>query len=224
MSNYTSSSDSDDQLEAPVKLFGRQRPLHDIFGGGRVADVLLWRDKKLSTAVLIGVTFLWILFEVVEYNFVTLVCHISITTMLVVFIWSNTAPLLFHRPPEIRQINELLSESTFKEVALNFRTKFNQFLSILYEIASGKDLKLFLLAITLLWIVSVLGTYFSTLNLLYLGLLSIQTLPALYERYEKDVDHLASKGNRDMKKLYRKFDSKVLKKIPRGPTKDKKLK
>ncbi|KAE8676130.1 Detected protein of unknown function [Hibiscus syriacus] len=50
-----------------------------ILGGGKVADVLLWRNPKVSTALLLGVTTTWFLFEVVEYNFVTLLCHISIT-------------------------------------------------------------------------------------------------------------------------------------------------
>lgn len=50
------------------------------------------------------------------------------------------------------------------------------------------------------------------------------TLPALYERYQNDVDYLASKGNRDIKKLYRKIDTKFLNKIPRGPVKENKKK
>jgi hypothetical protein len=49
-----------------------------------------------------------------------------------------------------------------------------------------------------------------------LGFLSLVTVPALYERYESEVDHLAVKGNKDAKKLYEKFDANVLNKIPRG--------
>ena len=56
-----------------------------------VADVLLWRNRKVPAAVLIGVSAIWFLFEVAEYNFVTLLCHISITTMLVIFIWCMSA-------------------------------------------------------------------------------------------------------------------------------------
>lgn len=54
--------------------------------------------------------------------------------------------------------------------------------------------------------------------------LCAQTLPVFYERYEKEVDYFANRSNRDMKKLYRKFDSTVLNKIPRGPVKDRKYK
>lgn len=48
------------------------------------------------------------------------------------------------------------------------------------------------------------------------------TLPALYEHYEHEVDHLAAKGSHDLKKLYKKVDAQVLSKIPRGPAAAKK--
>lgn len=104
-----------------VKLFGAGRPIRDALGGGKgklythihtyiyiwtlfslyqkwyilnaVADLLLWKDKKVSGAVLGGVTVVWFLFEIVEYNFITLLCHITITTMLLLFIWSAIANL-----------------------------------------------------------------------------------------------------------------------------------
>jgi hypothetical protein len=58
------------------------------------ADILLWKDRNLSAGLLAGATLVWYLFEVVEYSIVPLVCQIAILAMLVVFIWSNAAPLL----------------------------------------------------------------------------------------------------------------------------------
>lgn len=48
------------------------------------------------------------------------------------------------------------------------------------------------------------------------------TLPVMYEMYEDDVDRVAGKLVRKMKKLYRNVDSNVLSKIPRGTVKNKK--
>lgn len=59
---------------------------------------------------------------------------------------------------------------------------------------------------------------------LELVFLCIQTLPALYDQYEDEVDYLAGRGSRNLRKVYRKFDSKVLDKIPRGPMREKKSK
>lgn len=58
-----------------------------------VADILLWRKRNISAAVLIGSTIIWFLFQVAEYNFVSLLCHISIIAMMFLFIWYSGAGL-----------------------------------------------------------------------------------------------------------------------------------
>lgn len=82
-----------------------------------VADILLWRNKYLSAGVLAGATVIWFLFEVAEYHFLTLLCHISITTMLVVFIWSNVAALM----------DRYSSVSVFIDVKKIFMCEINNF-------------------------------------------------------------------------------------------------
>ncbi|CAL1405511.1 unnamed protein product [Linum trigynum] len=214
-------SDSDDEVSAvPSKLFRRQKPMRALLGGGRVADVLLWRDRAVSGALMAGISLVWFLFEVVDYNFVTLLCHISITAMLVFFIWCTGADFFNWKPPRIPEI--VLHEHTFREAATVFHRRFNQTLAILLDIACGRDPRLFFLAIVSLYILSVVGTYFSFLNFLYLGYVGLQTLPFLYERYEAEVDYFAGTLMRDIRRAYRKFDSRVLNKIPRGPVKEKK--
>ncbi|KAJ4713447.1 Reticulon-like protein [Melia azedarach] len=222
------SSDSDDIVTTksssttvrprPRRLFGRQQPIRAVLGGGKVADILLWENKTVSAALLIGMTVIWFLFEVVEYNFVTLMCHLSITTMLVTFIWFKGAEFFNWNRPKIPET--VLSESTFREVASTFRAKFNQILSKLLDIACGKDPGLFILAVASLYILSVIGTCFTFLNLLYLGFFCLQTLPFLYDRYEDQVDYLADKEIRRLKKMFKRFNSSVLNKIPRQPVKE----
>ncbi|XP_059455414.1 reticulon-like protein B9 [Corylus avellana] len=202
-----------------TSYFGRD--VHELLGGGEVAEVLLWKKRNVSAALLIGTTIIWFLFEVVEYNFVALFCHISITAMLLFFLWCTGAEIFRWDPPKIPE--SILQESAFKEVASTFHTRFNQLLSKLMDIAYGKDPPLFLLAIFSLYILSVVGTYVSFLNLLYFGLVCMQTLPYLYDRYKDEVDSLVGDVIRDMKTKYSKFDSKFLNKIPRGPVKEKKV-
>ncbi|RZC58090.1 hypothetical protein C5167_005393 [Papaver somniferum] len=220
MTSSDSDSETDGHRSAPVRLFHRERSLHSVFGGGRAADLLLWRKRNISAAILMGITVIWFLFEVFEYQFLPLLCHLSITLMLITFIWSNGAVLFNRSPPRIPEM--ILSESTFKKVASAVHTNLNYFINTIYDIACGKDLKFFLLAIVSLWILSVFGAYFSTLNLIYIGFLCVGTIPALYDRYQDEVDYVASKWNKDMRKVYRRFDSRVLRRIPRGPVKHKK--
>ncbi|KAL3639309.1 hypothetical protein CASFOL_017216 [Castilleja foliolosa] len=194
-----------DNYGPPGKLFGRQRPIHSALGGGKVADVLLWRDTRVSAVILIGIGAIWFLFEVVEYNLVTLLCHVIITTML--------------NPPNIRKIT--LQDSTAKYIASTIHTKFNHFLSRILYVGSGNDPKLFVLTIVSLWIISVIGSSINSLNLLFFGLLCLETLPFMYEKYEDEVDHLAYKLSWQMKNFYKMLDAEILEKIPRGPVKAK---
>ncbi|KAF3326632.1 Reticulon-like protein B9 [Carex littledalei] len=203
------------------KPFSQKRSVHAALGGGKVADILLWRNRNLSAGLLAGATIVWFLFDVVEYNLIELLSHISLLAMLFLLVWSWAAQLIDRNPPQIPET--ILSEQTFREVAWAFHSRLAHFISTLLYIASGKDLRMFLTVIGCLWIVSVIGSSCSFTSLLYLGFLCIHTLPALYERYQAEVNHLVARGREDLRKFYSKFDSVVLNKIPRGPTKIKKF-
>ncbi|KAI7738896.1 hypothetical protein M8C21_002059 [Ambrosia artemisiifolia] len=185
---YSSSDldESNDHKSQGGRWFGRDRSLHSALGGGQVADILLWRNKSLSAAILLGFTMIWLLFEVLEDL------------------------------PDIHEIT--IQESAFKWL---YR-KLNLFLLRFYEISSGENFLEFFLVIGALWMISVIGNHFSSLNLLFFCVICLGTLPALYEEYEKEIDHLISKGKKDAKKMLKKFDAEVLRKIPRGHVKEKK--
>lgn len=53
------------------------------------ADMLLWRKKKISAAVLGGATAVWVLLTLLEYRFLTLVSHLLILLLSTSFLWSN---------------------------------------------------------------------------------------------------------------------------------------
>ena len=105
------------------RLFGREKPIHHIFGGGKcknsafvssflfcfvclvltymlyaletlAADVLLWRNKKISASVLGGATVIWVLFEWLNYNLLTILCFLLVLGMVVQFGWSNASGFL----------------------------------------------------------------------------------------------------------------------------------
>ncbi|CAN1788253.1 Reticulon-like protein B9 [Linum perenne] len=213
-------SDSEDEMPAavPTKLFRtRQRPMHALLGGGKVADVLLWKKSKMSGALMIGTTLIWLLFEVAEYNLVTLISHISITCMLLFFIWSTAADFLNWKPPQIPEI--VLQEHTFREAASAFHKRFNYALTLFLDIACGRQPRLFFLVC-----MHFTCLIFRLLTCVFIetGYVALQTLPFLYERYEEEVDYFAGTLMRDARRAYKKFDSKVLNKIPRGPVNDKK--
>ncbi|KAF5731206.1 reticulon-like protein B2 [Tripterygium wilfordii] len=224
----SSSSDSDDDKPLPAdsvkakiyRLFGREKPVHKVFGGGKPADVFLWRNKKISASVLGGATALWVLFELLEYHLITLVCHVLILALAIFFLWSNASTFINKSPPHIPEVS--LPEKCVLEVASAIRFEINRALAVVRDIASGRDLKKFLIVVTGLWILSLVGSSFNFLTLFYISFVLLHTVPVLYEKYEDEVDAFAEKAMIEIRKQYAVFDAKVLSKIPKGPLKDKK--
>ncbi|KAI4338695.1 hypothetical protein MLD38_023721 [Melastoma candidum] len=223
-----SSSDSDDDgaraAASEVKnkvfrLFGRERPVHTVLGGGKPADLLLWRDKKISAGALGVATVIWILFELVQYHLLTLVCHILILALAILFLWSNTNSFINKSPPRIPDIS--IPEKPVLEFASVLTVEINRSFALLREIASGRDLKKFLMAIAGFWVLSVVGSWCNFLTLFYIVFLLLHTVPVLYDKHQDKVDPLAEKASIELKKHYSVLDAKVLSKIPRGLLKDK---
>ncbi|KAI3730603.1 hypothetical protein L1987_61775 [Smallanthus sonchifolius] len=212
----TSSTDSDHDNKTYQNMENFKRYFQSFIGKGHVSDVLLWRNTRLSASILLGVTAIWSLFEVYEYNFVSLICHISIVAMLIIYITYTMAKYTQWDLPDFEEIT--IPESAFKWL---YR-KTNKLLLKFYYTSSGEDLVQFLSTMALLWMISVIGSHFSSLNLIYLCFLCVGTLPAIYERHEGEVDYLVSKGIKDAKRLLEQFDSNILSKIPRGQVKEKK--
>ncbi|PSS26302.1 Reticulon-like protein [Actinidia chinensis var. chinensis] len=229
-SSSSSSSDSDSEKKSTsspssrkskiFRMFGREKPVHKVFGGGKPADIFLWRNKKVSAGVLVGATAIWVLFELLEYHLLTLVCHILILSLAILFLWSNVTKFIKKSPPRIPEVH--LPEEPFLQVVSALTIEINRALAVLRDIAAGRDLKKFLGIIVGLWVLSILGGCCNTLTLFYIAFVLLHTLPVLYEKYEDQVDSFVEKAMIEIKKQYAKFDEKVLSKIPRGPLKDKK--
>uniref|UniRef100_A0A7C8ZF07 Reticulon-like protein n=2 Tax=Opuntia streptacantha TaxID=393608 RepID=A0A7C8ZF07_OPUST len=202
------------------RLFGREKPVHQVLGGGKPADVFLWRNKKISASVLATGTAIWVLFELLEYHLLTLVCHILIFTLAILFLWANASTFINKSPPHIPEVN--IPERPVLEFVSALRHELNRGLAMLHEIATGKDLKKFLGVIAGLWLLSIVGKCCDFLTLFYINFVLLHTVPVLYEKYEDKVDAFAEKAMGEVKKYYGIVNEKYLSKIPRGPLKNRK--
>ncbi|KAJ4892417.1 Reticulon-like protein B5 [Raphanus sativus] len=205
--------DSPSAVKAKIyRLFGREKPVHKVLGGGKPADVFLWRDKKLSAAVLGVATLIWVLFELVEYHLLSLLCHVSILALGGLFLWSNAHTFIKKSPPQIPEIH--VPEEPFLLIASSLRNELNQGFVILRSIALGRDLKKFFMVVVGLWIISVVGNWFNFLTLVYICFVLLHTVPMMYEKHEDKVDPFAEKAFKELHKHYLVFDEKVVSKIP----------
>ncbi|KAF8104691.1 hypothetical protein N665_0170s0064 [Sinapis alba] len=205
--------DSPSAVKAKIyRLFGREKPVHKVLGGGKPADVFLWRDKKLSAAVLGVATAIWVLFELVEYHLLSLLCHVSILALGGLFLWSNAHTFIKKTSPQIPEIH--VPEEPFLLIASSLRNELNQAFVILRSIALGRDLKKFLMVVFGLWIISVVGNWCNFLTLVYICFVVLHTVPMMYEKHEDKVDPIAEKAFKELHKHYLVFDEKVVSKIP----------
>ncbi|XP_077253280.1 reticulon family protein [Tasmannia lanceolata] len=202
------------------RLFGRQKPLHAVLGGGKSADMLLWRNKKISSSVLLGATAMWVLFEWLNYNFITLVCAALAIGMLVLFVWTNASGLLNRSPSRVPRL--VLPKELFVNVAVNVGAEVNRFLIFLQDAATGKNMKQFLAIVTSLCVAAIIGSWCNFLTVLYIGFVAAHTLPVLYERYEDQVDNFVYNALGQFQRQYQRLDSGVLRKIPKGNVRGKK--
>ncbi|KAF2575795.1 hypothetical protein F2Q70_00001338 [Brassica cretica] len=226
----SSSSDSDDEKKASsiktkiYRLFGREKPVHKVFGGGKPADIFLWRNKKVSGGVLGAATLSWILFELLQYNLLTLFGHISILALAVLFLWSSATTFIHKTPPHIPEVH--IPEEVVLQLASGLRIEINRGFTLLRNIALGRDLKKFLMVVAGLWVLSKVGSSCNFLTLIYIATVLLFTVPVLYEKYEDKVDDFGEKAMKEIKKQYAVLDekvlSKVMSKIPRGAFNKKK--
>ncbi|KMZ60198.1 Reticulon family protein [Zostera marina] len=230
-SSSSSSSDSDTEdrnggvkeiIKTKVfRLFGRERPVHHVLGGGQISDVLLWRNKKISGGVVGIATLIWLLFEVVEYHLLTLICHCLMSILSILFIWFKISSFVSKSSGE-HFLEVSIPEDAVIRTAKALSNDINRALSVLRDIASGREFKKFVGVILGLWILSIIGSKFSFLTLFYIDFILLHTLPVLYEKYDDKVDVLAEKGMVEIKKVFVTLEAKFSSKIPKGNSKYKK--
>ncbi|CAM6025519.1 unnamed protein product [Sphagnum balticum] len=216
----STSAPSDRYVSAPRRLFNRDKSVHQLLGGGQVADVLLWRQKHLSISILVGSTVIWFLLEKSQYTLVALLSNILFFTVIVLFVWANLAALLSRPGPPVHDLT--LSEDVVLSTASALRVELNKVLEVVQDVARGKDFKLFLKVVALLWIISTVASRVNFLTALWIGVILAHTIPFIYDKYEDIIDDHVLRAGDEVQKHYNKFDAAVLSKIPRAPSKEKK--
>ncbi|OMO97437.1 Reticulon [Corchorus olitorius] len=193
------------------RLFNRQRTVHEILGGGLVADVMLWRKGNLTRGILLVTLAAWVLFEKSGYTLLSLVSSVLLLLIVILFLWAKSAAILNRPAPPLPEL--YLSEEMVNEVGVFIRAHVNDFLSASQDIALGKDARLFVKVAAYLLVISIIGSLTDFLTLGYISLLLVLTVPALYERYEDYIDSYVITGCRKMQQLYIEFDAKFVNRI-----------
>ncbi|PHU16183.1 hypothetical protein BC332_17388 [Capsicum chinense] len=133
--------------------------------------------------------------------------HSTLVSLAISFFWSNLSFFVNKRFIELPKI--VLPEESWMQFVLLLRDQCTCAFGIFREVASGDDLKKFLYAIFGLWIVSIVGRWFSLLTLVYLLFVMMLTVPCLYEKYEDQVNAYGKMAIKELRKQYSQVDEKA---------------
>lgn len=189
------------------RLFNRERTVHQIVGGGIVADVILWRQRNLSVGVLALVISVWLVFERSGYTLLSLCSSVLLLLLSILFIWAKAASLLNRPAPPLPDL--WVSEEQVNEVANLIRDHVNSVLSTCHAIALGKDSRLYFKSAAWLLLISVVSAWADLVTLGYACITILLTVPALYERYQDRVDHCVISIYTSLLALYAKLDQQI---------------
>ncbi|KAK6131919.1 hypothetical protein DH2020_006588 [Rehmannia glutinosa] len=174
----------------------RRFSVHLALGGGKVADVLLWKKWHRSVVLLVSSTFLWFLFQRAGYNLLSFISNGLFLLVVILFFWAKSALLLNRPPPPVPNLE--LSEEIAVKAADEMRVLVNNALSIAHGIAIGGNLRL-------------------------ASVLLCLSLPVLYDKYQNLIDDKLNAAYKIARIQYRIIDEKVLSKIPLPPNMEKKI-
>ncbi|KAL6660119.1 hypothetical protein ACP70R_002241 [Stipagrostis hirtigluma subsp. patula] len=198
---------------------GCRLSVHQIAGGGKAADIILWRRGRVTFGVIFGATVAWWLFEKSGLSFLTICCDVLLILIVVQFIRVKIAGLLNKQPRPLPEL--VLSEEMVSNAAASFRVKVNNMLMIAHDITLGKDFRLFFQVVLVLWLLSVIGNFCSSITLAYIGTIAVVTVPALYNKYQLHVDRYAGMVHRNISRHYKIVDENVISRLPRRLIRDK---
>ncbi|WCJ28415.1 Reticulon family protein [Euphorbia peplus] len=192
-------------------LFNRQRSLHEIFGAGFIADVILWRQKNVTAGILTVAIASWVVFQRSGYTLLSLVSSVLLLLLAILFFWAKSAAILNRPAPPLPQLH--LSEETVNEIAVLIRNQVNTFLSVSQDIALGKDPKLFVEVAGYLLLLSIIGGLTDIVTLAYSSVVIILTVPAVYERSENLIDECVELVGKKSQMVYVKLDVEFIGRI-----------
>ncbi|KAG0468235.1 hypothetical protein HPP92_017563 [Vanilla planifolia] len=153
---------------------GERRSVHQMLGGGLVADVILWRRRHVTIGILVGASAAWVIFKVSKYTLLSLVSRVLLLLLSILFVWAKAAGILNRPPPPISKLH--ISEKVKNEAADFLQSKINNLFSHGHDVALGRDSKLFYKVSACLWLISVISSWTDFLTLACISIACILTI------------------------------------------------
>lgn len=180
----------------------------------QVKDLLLWTNPKLTGAVF-GSSFV-LLLSLALFSLLTVISSLLLLALTVVGSYRFYLAVMFRIKGVNDQTFEKLSEldvslpkDKVKQLANLLETDINRVLNQVKSIVLWDNVVTSSLAVVVLYIVYSIGTVFNTLTLLILTLVSVFTLPKVYQVYQKPIDQAVQKATDSVHAVVKQALAKV---------------
>ncbi|KAL3636213.1 3beta-hydroxysteroid-dehydrogenase/decarboxylase isoform 2 [Castilleja foliolosa] len=162
-----------------------------LLGSGKVADTLLWRNKKHTLLVILILAAFYFNFIATGYTVLTAVSKLLLVASVFIFIQGRLPQKIFgYKIEKIPESKFHVSEAASRKVALSAASGWNSAMSDLKTLCKGNDSVLFLKVVLTLLLLSILGAV-SLHNAFVIGLPLAFILFVVYEKKEEEIDNLA---------------------------------
>ncbi|KAF5457914.1 hypothetical protein F2P56_021987 [Juglans regia] len=178
-------------------------------GSGRVADMLLWRDKRQTLTALLLLVAIYYNFIASGFILLSGLSKLLLATSIFLFIHGILPEkIMGYTVEKIPPSRFYLSEEKSRRVASSVASSWNAAVNVLKYLSMGKDWVLFLKVVLSLLLLSFLGTI--SLQSFFVIVLPVVFIAFyVYEKKEKEIDSLVL----GTLSLGRKLKSDVVKKV-----------
>ncbi|XP_073050960.1 3beta-hydroxysteroid-dehydrogenase/decarboxylase-like [Primulina eburnea] len=165
-----------------------------LLGCGKLADVLLWRNRKETFIVLLILAAFYFNFVATGYTAITAVSKLLLAASVFLFIHSKLPKkILGYEIEKIPDSKFHVSAAAARQMSLSVASKWNSAMSDLKSLCKGNDSMLFFKVVLSLLLVSMVGA-FSLHNIFVIGLPIIFIAFVVYEKKEEEIDNLVIKA------------------------------
>ncbi|KAL6553132.1 hypothetical protein OROGR_006974 [Orobanche gracilis] len=165
-----------------------------------LSDVVLWRRKQLNVVILLTATASWIVMEVYQYNFVTVLSWVAMAIVVCLFFWGSIHRLLKKEAPDLSEIE--ISEETAMEHADSFRQWAEEGVRLMLHVSTEREWFVFAGVVGFLYIISVVANHFHLLTLTYIGVVLGMTVPSIYVKNEPKIVEFTETQRMRARRLY----------------------
>ncbi|KAM1133438.1 hypothetical protein ACFX19_043395 [Malus domestica] len=178
-------------------------------GSGRVADTLLWKDKKQTFKALFVLIAIYYSFIVPGSTIITMLSRVLLVASVFVFIHAVLPEkILGYKIEKLQSSHFHLSEETSQQIAKSVASSWNASVKTLKSLGQGDDGILFLKVALTLLVLSFLGV-FSLQNLYVIGVPAAFIVFYVYEKEEQKIDDMVlealSRGCKLKSDIVKKF-------------------